>query len=164
VVRRAHRAAPFWLAWWAICMGLWMLLVFKTEPAEVVAGAVAAALAATGTELVRSRGYAPFSPELRWWRGLLRLPLDVGRETWMLIVLLARHYLRGKPIQGRFRIIHFDECEGDDPRTQTRRAVAIWLTSVSPNTYVLGFDPRHDIAVVHQLVPAESPPKLDPSA
>jgi hypothetical protein len=153
----------FWLSWWAICWGLWMLLVFKTEPAEIVAGAIAAAVAATGAEVVRAHGYG-FRPELRWWRGLVRLPLEVVRETWLLIVVLVRQYTRGEPIEGRFRIVHFHECAGQDPRKQARRAVAIWRASVSPNIYLLGFDEDSDVAVVHQLVPTETPPKLDPSA
>jgi hypothetical protein len=154
----------FWLAWWAIALGLWMLLVFKTEPAEIVAGAMAAALAATGAELVRLRGYAPFSPELRWWRELRRLPREVLMDTWRMLRLLILHFARGEPIEGRFRIVHFESCAGDDPRRQARRAVATWLGAISPNAYVLGFDEKKDAAVVHQLVPSELPPEIDPSA
>jgi hypothetical protein len=154
----------FWLIWWAIGVGLWMLLVFKTESAEIAAGAVAAAFTATGAELVRSRGYAPFSPELRWWRGLVRLPREVLVDTWRMLWLLVLHFARGKPIEGRFRIVHFEACAGQEPRKQARRAVATWLGGVSPNTYVLGFDERKDAAVVHQLVPSEPPPEIDPSA
>jgi hypothetical protein len=141
-----------------------MLLVFKTEPAEIAAGAAAAALAATGAELVRSRGYAPFSPDLNWWRRLLPLPRDVLVDTWRVLRLLIVHLVRGDPIQGRFRIFHFDACAGDDPRSQARRAVATWLGGVSPNNYVLGYDERRDAAVVHQLVPSERLPDIDPSA
>lgn len=141
-----------------------MLLVFKTEPAEIVAGAVAAALAATGAELVRSRGYAPFSPELRWWRSLLRLPRDVVIDTWRMLRLLVVHFTRGEPVTGGFRIVHFEACGGRDPRRQARRAVATWLGGVSPNTYVLGFDEGRDAVVLHQLVPTEPLPEIDPSA
>jgi len=154
----------FGLTWWAIALGLWMLLVFKTEPAEIVAGALAAALAATGAELVRLRGYAPFSPELRWLRGLVRLPRDVLLDTWHMLLLLVLHFGRGQPIEGRFRIVHFEACAGRDPRRQARRAVATWLGGVSPNTYVLGFDEQRDAAVLHQLVPSEPLPDIDPSA
>jgi multisubunit Na+/H+ antiporter MnhE subunit len=159
-----RRRAAFWLSWWAICFGLWMLLVFKAERAEMVAGALAAAVAATGVELVRSFGFAPFAPKLSWSRGALRLPMEVSRETWMLVMLLARHFLRGEPVAGRFRYVHFEECGGEDPRSQTRRAVATWIGSVSPNTYVLGFDEARDVMVVHQLVSTETPPQLDPDA
>ena len=160
---RRHRARRFWLAWWAICMGLWMLLVFNTQPAEIVLGAVAAAFAATGAELVRSRGYVPFAPDLRWSRALLRLPRDVLVDTWRMTLLLARHFLRGDPIQGRFRIVPFSCGPRDDPRDQARLAVSQWLGGVSPNTYVLGIDERRNVAVVHQLIREERPPDLDPS-
>jgi multisubunit Na+/H+ antiporter MnhE subunit len=149
--------------WWAICMGLWMLLVFKTQPAEIALGALAAALAATGAELVRSRGYAPFSPDLRWSRVLLGLPRAVLVETWRMALLLAAHFLRGRPIEGSFRIVHFPCGPRDDARDQARLAVSQWLGGVSPNTYVLGIDERRNVAVVHQLIRDKRPPDLDPS-
>ena len=147
----AQRIA-FWLGWWAVCFALWVLLVFKTEPAEFVAGALAAALAATGAELVRSRGYAPFAPELAWSRGLLRLPREVVMDTWRMGMLLVRHFVRGDPIKGCFRIVHFSEGSDNDPRAEARRTVVEWLGCVSPNTYVIGIDERHQVAVVHQLI------------
>lgn len=153
----------FWLGWWAFCFVLWMLLVFKTEPAEIVAGALAAAWAATGAELVRSHGYAPFAPRLEWSRRLLRLPREVVVDTGRMGLLLVRHFTRGEPIQGCFRIVHFSAGSRDDPHAQTRHAVAEWLASVSPNTYVLGIDERHHVAVVHQLIRDEVPPELDPA-
>jgi multisubunit Na+/H+ antiporter MnhE subunit len=158
----AQRIA-FWLGWWALCFALWVLLVFKTEPAEFVAGALAAALAATGAELVRSRGYAPFAPELAWSRGLLRLPREVVMDTWHMAVLLVRHFVRGDPIKGCLRIVHFPAGARDDPRAQARRTVAEWVGCVSPNTYVIGIDERHQVAVVHQLIRGELPPELEPT-
>jgi multisubunit Na+/H+ antiporter MnhE subunit len=159
----AQRIA-FWLGWWAVSFALWILLVFKTEPAEFVAGALAAAFAATGAELVRSRGYAPFAPELHWSRELLRLPREVVVDCWKMAALLVRHFVRGEPVKGCFRIVHFPAGSRDDPHAQTRRAVAEWLGCVSPNTYVVGIDERHNVAVVHQLIRDELPPELDPSA
>lgn len=159
----AQRLA-FWLGWWVACFGLWVLLVFKTEPAELVAGALAAVFAATGAELVRSRGYAPFAPELRWSRGLLRLPREVIVDSWRMARLLVRHFVLGERIEGCFRIVVFPEAARDDPRAQALRTVAEWLGSVSPNIYVIGIDERHHVAVVHQLVRHDLPPELDPSA
>jgi multisubunit Na+/H+ antiporter MnhE subunit len=154
----------FWLTWWAVAYALWVLLVFKTEPAEFVAGAVAAAFAATGAELVRSRGYAPFAPDLAWSRGLLRLPMEVLMDTWRMAVLLVRHYLRGDPVKGCFRTVNFPAGSDDDPRAQAVRTVAEWLGCVSPNSYVIGIDERHHVAVIHQLIRDELPPALDPRA
>jgi hypothetical protein len=161
VQSHAQRIA-FWLSWWAIAYGLWVLLVFKTEPAEFVAGALAAALAATGAELVRSRGYAPFAPDLAWSRGLLRLPKEVVVDTWRIAALLVRHFARGEPIKGSLRIVKFSPGSRDDPRAQALRTVAGWLGCVSPNTYVIGIDEQHHVAVVHQLIRTDLPPELDP--
>jgi Na+/H+ ion antiporter subunit len=152
----------FWLGWWALAYGLWLLLVFKTEPAEFVAGALAAALAATGAELVRSRGYAPFAPDLAWSRSLLRLPKEVVVDTWRIAMLLVRHFVRGEPIKGTLRIVKFSPGSRDDPRAQARRTVVGWLACVSPNTYVIGIDEQHHVAVVHQLIRAELPRELEP--
>ena len=146
-----------------ISFALWVLLVFKTEPAEFVAGALAAAFAATGAELVRSRGYAPFVPELAWSRGLLRLPREVVMDTWRMGMLLVRHFVRGDPIKGCFRVVHFSAGSRDDPHAQARRTVAEWVGCVSPNTYVIGIDEDHHVAIVHQLVRADLPPELEPS-
>ena len=154
--------AVFWLSVWALSYGLWILLVFKTEPAELVAGALAAALAATGAELVRARGYAPFAPDLAWSRDLLRLPKEVVVDTWRMAMALIRHLVRGEPLDGCFRIVHFAPGSQDDPRAAARRAVAAWLGCVSPNTYVIGIDEKHDVAVLHQLIRDELPPEFDP--
>jgi hypothetical protein len=152
----------FWLGWWAVCFALWLLLVFKTEAAELVAGAAAAALAATAVELVRARGYAPFSGSPRWIRALRGLPARMLVDTWLLARALWRQLARGEPIQGRFRVVHLPDSAGDDPRSEARRAVAKWLGGISPNSYVVGFDEKRELVLVRQLVPTEEPPELDP--
>jgi len=43
----------------------------------------------------------------------------------------------------------------------SRRAVAKWIGSVSPNTLIIGFAEKHDRVLVHQLVPVE-PEDPDP--
>ena len=159
----AQRIA-FWLGWWTLSYAFWVLAVFKTEPAELVAGAIAAAFAATGAELVRSRGYAPFAPELAWSRGLLRLPREVVMDTWRMARLLVKRFLHGEPIKGTFRIVPFTPGPADDPRAAAARTVVGWLGCISPNTYVIGLDDQHHVAVFHQLIRDELPPELDPFA
>jgi NCAIR mutase (PurE)-related protein len=84
-------------------------------------------------------------------------------DTWRMAVLLVRHFVRGDPIKGCFRIVHFSAGSRDDPHAEARRTVAEWVGCVSPNTYVIGIDERHQVAVLHQLIRAELPPELDPS-
>ena len=163
-VEGVRERALFWLAWWVACLVLYLLLVFKTELLELFAGMVAAAFAATAVELVRSRGYAPFAGDPRWLRSVARLPAEVLRDCLVLTLALWRQFTRKKRIQGSFRVIHFEGCSGDDPRSEARRAVAKWLGGVGPNTYVIGFDEKRDSVLVHQLVPTDQPPDVDPGA
>jgi hypothetical protein len=71
--------------------------------------------------------------------------------------------VHGDPIKGCFRVVHFSAGSRDDPHAQARRTVVEWLGCVSPNTYVIGIDEQHHVAVVHQLIRDELPPELDPS-
>jgi hypothetical protein len=153
----------FWLGWWAFSLALWMVLVFKTELAEIVAGVVAAAFSATAVEAVRSRGQIPFSPDPRWVLSLWRLPREVIADCWLLTRALWRRVAHGVPIEGGFRVVHFG-CESDDPRSQARRATAKWLGGVGPNTYVVGFEEAHDAVLLRQLVKTKQVPDVDPGS
>jgi hypothetical protein len=159
-----RQRALFWLVWWLVCLGLYLLLVFEFELLEVLAGMVAAAFAATAAELVRSRGYAPFAADPRWLGKLLRLPREVLEDCFVLARALALQVTGRKRIEGSFRVIHFEGCSGDDPRSESRRAVAKWLGGMAPNTYVIGFDEKRDSVLVHQLVATDEPPDVDPGA
>jgi multisubunit Na+/H+ antiporter MnhE subunit len=140
-----------WAGWWLAFFGLWLLLV-TLSPAEFVAGLGAAAVAATGAEVVRIQGLVRFDPDLRWLLRIWKIPCSVVRDCWTLTVVLAR-CVRGKPISSGFRAIPF-RSGGDDARSSARRALVIPAISVSPNTYVIGIDEDADLMLVHQLVPA----------
>ena len=79
------RPVVSWLAWWVVLTGFYLLLVFKTEPAEFVAGAVCGAVSATGAELVRRHGRVRFRPGRalrgRHDPGAVDLPQDGGLRS-----------------------------------------------------------------------------------
>lgn len=150
----------FWLGWWVALFILWVALVFKTEPAELIAGAVCAAVAATGAELVRSRGDVRFAPGYRWLGALPALAGEVAVQTLRMVPLLWRA-ARGERIHGRMRCIAFPDAGRKGTQGSTRRAVEKFLGSVAPNSFVVGFDERHKVVVVHQLEPSEDPPRVD---
>jgi multisubunit Na+/H+ antiporter MnhE subunit len=158
------RRLRFWLAWWLALTGLWMLLVFNTDPAEIVAGAVAAALGATATVLVRSQEALPVALRARWLRRLLGLPRAIAVETLWLVPLVARALLRRQPVEGGFRTIEFAGARERSARATGRRAAAKWLGSVSPNAIVIGFAEDDDVVLVHQLVHTAVPPDCDPES
>jgi hypothetical protein len=152
----------FWLVSWAALWVLYCLLVFKTEPEEIVAGAVCAAISATGADLVRRRASVRFAPGRGWWRGVVRLPGDTVRDTWLLAVVLWRVIVRREDVRGRFITLAFPGVGGGSTRAVSRRAMAKWVGSVAPNTMVAGFDEQHERVLLHQLVATDEPPVCDP--
>jgi hypothetical protein len=152
----------FWVVTWVLLWALYLLLVFKTEPAEIVAGAMCGAVGATAAELVRSQQSIRFAPGRGWWRGLLWLPGELVADTWRLVVVLWRVMVRREAVRGRFITLPFPGVAGESPRAQSRRAVAKWFGSVSPNSLVVGFDEDAERILLHQLVTTDEPPICDP--
>ena len=146
----------FWIGWFLPLMVLWLAFVDTFATAEVVLGLVAAAVAATAAEVVRSQDLVRFRMEPRWLRDIHRLPWQVLRDCWVLAVALWRH-LRGHPVRGVFRVVPFPS-EADDARSAGRRALATALVSVAPNTLVVGVEGGEGEMLVHQLVPEPGSP------
>lgn len=157
-MRRLRSWIVTWLGLWA----LYVLLVFKTEPAEIVAGAVCAAIGATGATVVRAQATVRFTPGWGWCRGLLALPRELVVDTWHLVGVLWRVVGRREDVRGRFVTLPFPGVKGDSSEAVSRRAVVKWYGSVAPNTLVVGFDENEECILLHQLVSADSPPVCDP--
>jgi multisubunit Na+/H+ antiporter MnhE subunit len=135
----------------------WIALTTTLDPAEVAAGAVSAAVAATAAELVLATGMLGFRPRLRWF---LRAPRVLRRsllDTGVVLRALSMHISGRRRMSGAFRVIAFDPG-GDDPTSAARRALLTAAISATPNTYVVGIDRGRNMMLVHQLVPA---PKRD---
>ena len=147
-----------WLTWWAALTVLYWLLVFKTEPAELVAGAVCGAISATGTELVRRHGSVRFSPGWSWLPMLLPLPALVVRDTLRLVGVLWRVIVQREEVRGRFVALPFKGAYGGDVETASRRAITKFVGSIAPNSLVVGFADRHDRVLLHELEPTDEPP------
>jgi multisubunit Na+/H+ antiporter MnhE subunit len=152
----------FWLIWWAVLTVLYWLLVFKTEPAELVAGAVCGAISATGAELVRRHGHVRFAPGWGWLPSLAPLPRLVVRDTVRLVGVLWRVIVRREDVRGRFVSAPFEGAHRGGTKAASRRAIAKFVGSVAPNSLVVGFADRHERVLLHQLVETDEPPQPDP--
>jgi multisubunit Na+/H+ antiporter MnhE subunit len=150
------RRAGFWVAWYVAMVVLWLAFADTLAWEEVTAGLVAAAIAATAAELVRSQVLVRFHLDPRWLRSLPQLPWQVVRDTWLLTAALWRH-TTGRPVHGRFRVVPFPS-EADDDRSAARRALVTALTSIAPNTVVVGVEGGEGELLVHQLVPEPGSP------
>jgi hypothetical protein len=153
----------FWLAWWGLLSGLYMLLVFKTEPAEIVAGLICGAVSATGAELVRTYGTVRFRmPGWGWLRAVATLPRNVVVDTWLLTSVLWRVIVRREDVRGRFVTRYFRDAHRRTAEAAARRAIAKLVGSVSPNSLVVGFANDEELVLLHQLVDTGEPPPCDP--
>ena len=146
----------FWVAWYVPLVVLWLAFVDTFARQEVIAGLVAAAVAATAAELVRSQELVRFRLDPRWLRGLPGLPWQVLRDTWLLTVALWRH-CTGHPVRGVFRVVPFPS-EASDNRSSARRTLVTVVASVAPNTVVVGVEGDEGELLVHQLVPQPGSP------
>jgi hypothetical protein len=155
------RAIRFWLSWWVGLTGLYVLLVFKTEPAEFVAGALCGAISATAADLVRRHGTMTFAPGWGWLPAAVRLPRVVVVDTARLVGVLWRVIVRREQVTGRILTLPYADAHRKGVDASSRRAMAKWIGSVSPNTLIIGFAEKHDRVLVHQLVPVK-PEDPDP--
>jgi hypothetical protein len=137
--------AAAWLSWFAGLLVLWLLFVGTVQDVERIAGLCAAAIGATGAEVVRSQGLLRFRVEWGWlrlgWKPLVR----AGPEFFVVLVALVR-----RP-RGRFRTIEFP-TGGERAVDAGRRAFAVLAPSLSPNRLVIDVDPDSGEVLVHELV------------
>jgi hypothetical protein len=146
---RSREGLRSWAIWWVVLLLLWFGLAGTASISEAVAGAVGAALAATGAEAFRRQGAMQFRPRARWLRYTLRLPAPVVADFARVMAALGRRLL-GRRVRGRFRAIPFP-VGGGDGRSTARRALAASAGSIAANAYVVGFDPRDNLVLVHEL-------------
>jgi multisubunit Na+/H+ antiporter MnhE subunit len=152
-LRGAQTRVAGWLVRWAILIALWLALVDNAKLAELVTGAIAAAISATLAGLAEAATVA--RPRLRAsmlrhaWRPVARLPLD----TLLLMAALLR-VLRGRRRRGRLRAVRFRDRGGAE--AAARHVLAESLGSLAPNRYVIGIDPEREYMLVHELIPSDA--------
>jgi hypothetical protein len=131
--------------WW-----LWQLLSGEWNHYEWIAGAAAAAVAATIGEVARTaagvRARVPLACLRTGWSAFPVVFTDFGRVLWGLV----------RRPSGTFRR-HPGPADGDDPESTGIRVWTNLLANYSPNAYVVGLDDGE--AVLHDLFPARSSEK-----
>jgi hypothetical protein len=134
-----------WAVAWVTFWWLWMLLVGEWNRDEWIAAACTATVAATLTEVVRTRaGVRAPVPVRRLVRPLLSVPsivlVDFALVMWALV------HRR----EGVFRTYE-PPRKGRDPTSVGVRTWFSFVANISPNAYVVDIDAER--AVLHDLVP-----------
>jgi multisubunit Na+/H+ antiporter MnhE subunit len=152
------RRVVAWLAWWVLLMSFWVIVDDSLRTDELLAGAGAAALGATLAEVASNQAGVRVRVRPEWLGHALRLPAQVGRDTWIVFAALWRQLAHGQPPRSTFCEIPVaragDDSARNDADAVTRRVLQVWSRSLPPNSFALGIEPERDVMIVHQLVPA----------
>jgi multisubunit Na+/H+ antiporter MnhE subunit len=146
------RRVGSWLIWWVLMMSFWVMLDDSVATDELLAGAGAAAIAASLAEVVSYQAASRFRMRAAWLVPALRLPGQVARDTVIVYRALWRRLIHGEQPPSAF--LELPVRFGDDtPAGVTRRTLLVGGASIAPNTFVLGMDAERNVMVVHRLVP-----------
>lgn len=155
------RRAIAWSLGLVFAAAFYLLLIDITDLPELLVGAGAAVLAATGLELAREQGLVGESIRPSWltraYRPVLRVPSDIV----VVSVMALRGLVSREAPVGRFRAVPFRGGD-DDPHESGRRALAEAAGSLAPNTFVVGIDEERGMLLAHQLKPVKDRKSLDP--
>jgi multisubunit Na+/H+ antiporter MnhE subunit len=149
-------AARAWLVWWALLMALWLALVDTVVAPELVAGAVCAAIAASGAVIVRQQRRLLLRPRLGWIRFAGRPLRHAVTDLGPLARALWRRGVRRRDERGVLVEVPYTAV-ADTPRAAAHRVFTEALGSLAPNTIVVGVDHERRVLLVHQLVPTDDP-------
>lgn len=144
----------FWLAYWMLGFGIWLLFVNTIRLHELWMAGVASAAAATSCEIVRSQPFARFRPKVGWLLMAWREPWYIIQGSASIFWAFVKHLFKTEP--SVLREVVFDPG-GSDPQSAARRALAITYTTMPPNFVVLGIDLDKRVMVVHQVTETETP-------
>jgi hypothetical protein len=142
------RLAGIWTAWFAVLLPLWLLYVGMFRLDILIAGIVAAALAAAAAVAVRLAGLFEFAVSARVVATEGRAALRVYPDFVKIVVAVARC---GRRPPGRFRWTDYPYETGQSPRARGDRAVVTTASSLAPSSYVIHIDGDRGRMLVHDL-------------
>jgi multisubunit Na+/H+ antiporter MnhE subunit len=146
----ASRLGSF-LGWWALLTGFWVGVDWSTDTVEVLVGVAVAAATALLVEVVEYQTDTYVRLRVRWLLRAWRLPVEVLRDSGIVLAALWRRVVHGEQPASGF--IEVPTRWGEDSALgMTRRALLVGGKSVAPNTLVLGLDQGQDVLVAHRLV------------
>lgn len=155
-MRRLLRTAILTALWY----GAWLLLTETFSAGELAVGAGCALIAGLASEVAWGAHLTAFGadPHALWQTA--RVPWMIVADTGRVFVVLFWHLFTRRKAGSLLRVMRFDPGAPDDPKAAARRALAIGLVTMSPNSIAIGIDNRKRQLLYHQLVATPVPPLL----
>lgn len=148
--------AAFWIAEFAIFFGVYLLFASSLDRMEIFFSFCIAAVAATGTEVVRAQNLAEFRPRIVWLPYGFALPWYVISGAWEIFLVLTKYAVRLDHPRSLHRAVRF-EAGAADAMSSARRALAITYSTVPPNFIILDILRTKNLMLYHQISPSGVP-------
>jgi hypothetical protein len=138
----------------AALLPLWYLFTGTLDLNETIVGIPAVMITTAILLGVQLRHFTHFKPRAAWFSPLLKLPWQVLKDSATVAGALLKRSARDP---GEFSRASFPAA-GHTSEDAARRTLAVWLTSLPPNSFVVVFEPEENVVVYHELVPQGKPP------
>lgn len=135
---------------------LWLLFAGRWAGEELAAAAAVGVLGALVGAAVRHVAEEAPTPVRHHLRAVVPAYGRALADAWRVTLLLLRPPV-GRLPAGRLRRVPFAPG-GDEPRDRGRRLAVTLATTLSPASYVVGFDADRDEALIHELLPRDGGP------
>lgn len=136
--------------WWVVLFFVWHAFQGEWNRIEWIAAACAATLGAAFAVLLSHIGVFGFRVPLRAVRDGAKVPLQVVVDFWILTVALVKR-MSGQRVEGAFVTRTFPS-RGSAELAAGDRATRTFLSSISPNAYLIDIDPGEHVVLFHDLV------------
>jgi hypothetical protein len=134
----------------AVLFVAWLVWTSTLAADECIAGALAAAIGTIGAAVARRSDVGRLELRAKWLAPMRWWLLDVPADTWRLLRAVAHRETRSLEASSEGSLPF--EPGGDDPASVMRRALALTITSVAPNTIAIDVDRDRRRFVYHQVV------------
>lgn len=151
---RIARVVAEIVVWWAVTFSVWVITLSAAPLQEYLLAAGCGLVAAITVFWARRALEASWTVRLRWLTPIVTVPVIAVTDT---VQVLAAVVKRGQP-GGRFVRVRTGAV-GDGTEARSRRAVATWLMSITPGSFVLDADPDTGDLLVHSL--AQRGPRME---
>jgi multisubunit Na+/H+ antiporter MnhE subunit len=143
--------------WWIFLLGVYLLLAGAETLPEIVAGAFAAALAASALTAVRHHAKWKCDFHMAWLAPVAAACIDALRACAVMLAADCERPFR-KRGRGRTQAVAFN-TGNHSPSSNCRRALVLAAVSLAPDSLALEIDRHGHKLVIHHYGPVESGPR-----